>query len=284
MNKMVNKDIKIGFFGTPDYAATTLQILKDAGYVISFVVTMPDRPRGRKMIMTPPEAKVWAMKNKVDVLQPEKLKDDELIATLKKYDCDVFVVIAYGKIIPESILNIPKFKSLNIHGSLLPKYRGSCPIETAILNDDRNTGVCIIQMDSEMDHGPIVASRNVSIENWPPTAQTLGNLIVKTGAELMTEILPDWISGKIKAVEQDHSQASFTKMIEKEDGQIDLNDDPYKNFLKIQAYNEWPSAFFFIDGKRIKITKASYVDGKLIIEKVIPEGKSEIDFNTISLQ
>ena len=281
---MVNKDIKIGFFGTPDYAATTLQILKDAGYVISFVVTMPDRPRGRKMIMTPPEAKVWAMENKVDVLQPEKLKDDELIATLKKYDCDVFVVIAYGKIIPESILNIPKFKSLNIHGSLLPKYRGSCPIETAILNDDRNTGVCIIQMDSEMDHGPIVASRNVSIENWPPTAQTLGNLIVKTGAELMTEILPDWISGNIKAVEQDHSQASFTKMIEKEDGQIDLNDDPYKNFLKIQAYNEWPSAFFFIDGKRIKITKASYIDGKLIIEKVIPEGKSEIDFNTISLQ
>ena len=284
MNKMVNKDIKIGFFGTPDYAATTLQILKDAGYVISFVVTMPDRPRGRKMVMTPPEAKVWAVENNVDVLQPEKLKDDELIATIKKYDCDVFVVIAYGKIIPESILNIPKFKSLNIHGSLLPKYRGSCPIETAILNDDRNTGVCIIQMDSEMDHGPIVASRNVTIENWPPTAQTLGNLIVKTGAELMTEILPDWISGNIKAFEQDHSQASFTKMIEKEDGQIDLNDDPHKNFLKIQAYNEWPSAFFFKYGKRIKITKASYIDGKLIIEKVIPEGKSEIDFNTISLQ
>lgn len=284
MNKMVNKDIKIGFFGTPDYAATTLQILKDAGYIISFVVTMPDRPRGRKMIMTPPEAKVWAMENNVDVLQPEKLKDDELIANLKKYDCDVFVVIAYGKIIPESILNVPKFKSLNIHGSLLPKYRGSCPIETAILNDDRNTGVCIIRMDSEMDHGPIVASRNVTIENWPPTAQTLGNLIVKTGAELMTEILPDWISGNLKAIEQDHSQASFTKMIEKEDGRIDLNDDPYKNFLKIQAYNEWPSAFFFIDGKRIKITKASYIDGQLIIEKVIPEGKSEVDFSTISLQ
>ena len=281
---MVNKDIKIGFFGTPDYAATTLQILKDAGYIISFVVTMPDRPRGRKMIMTPPEAKVWAMENNVDVLQPEKLKDDELIANLKKYDCDVFVVIAYGKIIPESILNVPKFKSLNIHGSLLPKYRGSCPIETAILNDDRNTGVCIIRMDSEMDHGPIVASRNVTIENWPPTAQTLGNLIVKTGAELMTEILPDWISGNLKAIEQDHSQASFTKMIEKEDGRIDLNDDPYKNFLKIQAYNEWPSAFFFIDGKRIKITKASYIDGQLIIEKVIPEGKSEVDFSTISLQ
>ena len=281
---MINNEIKIGFFGTPDYAVTALGILKNAGFNISFLVTMPDRPRGRKMLMTPPEAKVWAIENGVDVYQPEKLNDESLIDTLKKYDCDVFVVLAYGKIIPDSILNIPKHKSLNIHGSLLPKYRGSCPIETAILSDDKNTGVCIIKMDSEMDHGPIVASRNVKVESWPPTAQVLGNAIVTTGAELMVEILPDWVLGKIVPTEQDHSQASYTKKIQKEDGLIDLNDDDYKNFLKIQAYNEWPSAFFFKDGKRIKITKACYVDGKLIIEKVIPEGKNEVDFKTISLQ
>jgi len=274
----MNNNIKIGFFGTPDYAVTTLNTLKANGFNISFVVTMPDRPRGRKMVMTPPEAKVWAVENGVDVYQPEKLRDDTLIEALKKYDCDVFVVIAYGKIIPDSILNIPKFKSLNIHGSLLPKYRGSCPIETAILSDDRDTGVCIIQMDSEMDHGPIVASRKVVVETWPPTAQVLGNEIVKTGANLLVEILPDWIAGKISPIEQDHSLATFTKKIEKEDGLIDLDGDPYKNHLKIQAYNEWPSAFFFKDGKRMKITKASYNDGKLNIEKVIPEGKSEMDF------
>jgi methionyl-tRNA formyltransferase len=275
----MNNNIKIGFFGTPDYAVTTLNILKANGFKISFVVTMPDRPKGRKMVMTPPEAKVWAIENNVPVFQPEKLRDDSLIETLKKHDCDVFVVIAYGKIIPDSILNIPKHKSLNIHGSLLPKYRGSCPIETAILNDDRNTGVCIIQMDSEMDHGPIVASRGVNIDNWPPTAQVLGNEIVKTGANLLVEILPEWIAGKISPVKQDHSLATFTKKIEKEDGLIDLDGDPYKNYLKIQAYNEWPSAFFFKDGKRMKITKASYSNGKLTIEKVIPEGKGEIDFN-----
>jgi len=276
--KMQNK-LKIGFFGTPDYAVTTLNTLKSSGFDIVFVVTMPDRPKGRKMVMTPPEAKVWAIENNVPVFQPEKLRDDAFIEALKKYDCDVFVVIAYGKIIPDSILNIPKFKSLNIHGSLLPKYRGSCPIETAILNDDRDTGVCIIQMDSEMDHGPIVASRKVVVENWPPTAQVLGNEIVKTGADLLVEILPDWVTCKVTPVEQDHSLATFTKKIEKEDGLIDLDGDPYKNYLKIQAYNEWPSAFFFKDGKRIKITKASYNDGKLTIEKVIPEGKSEMDFS-----
>jgi len=275
---MNNSNIKIGFFGTPDYAVTTLNILKSSGFDIRFVVTMPDRPRGRKMVMTAPEAKVWALENGVPVYQPEKLRDENLIESLKKYECDVFVVIAYGKIIPEAILNIPRYESLNIHGSLLPKYRGSCPIETAILNDDRDTGVCIIKMDSEMDHGPIVASRKVVVENWPPTAQVLGNEIVKTGAQLLVDILPDWISGKISPIEQDHSKATFTKMIEKEDGLIDLDGDPYKNFLKIQAYNEWPSAFFFKDGKRIKITKASYDNGKLVIEKVIPEGKGEMDF------
>ncbi len=276
---MINNEIKIGFFGTPDYAVTALGILKNAGFKISFLVTMPDRPRGRKMLMTPPEAKVWAIENSVDVYQPEKLNDESLIETLKKYDCDVLVVLAYGKIIPDSILNIPKHKSLNIHGSLLPKYRGSCPIETAILSDDKDTGVCIIKMDSEMDHGPIVASRNVEVENWPPTAQVLGNAIVTTGAELMVEVLPDWVLGKIVPTEQDHSQASYTKKIQKEDGLIDLNDDGYKNFLKIQAYNEWPSAFFFKDGKRIKITKAHFTDNKLVIEKIIPEGKGETDFN-----
>jgi methionyl-tRNA formyltransferase len=275
---MQNKH-KIGFFGTPNYAVTTLNTLKSGGFDISFVVTMPDRPKGRKMLMTPPEAKVWAIENHVPVFQPEKLRDDTLIEELKKYECDVFVVIAYGKIIPDTILNIPKYKSLNIHGSLLPQYRGSCPIETAILNDDRDTGVCIIKMDSEMDHGPIVASRKVILEDWPPTAQVLGNEIVKTGANLLVEILPDWIAGKIKPVEQDHDAATFTKMIKKEDGEIDLDGDPYKNYLKIQAYNEWPSAFFFKEGKRMKITKASYKDSKLHIEKVIPEGKSEIDFS-----
>lgn len=283
---MENKKIKIGFFGTPEYAVITLEKLYSNGFEITFIVTMPDRPQGRKMLLTPPPAKVWANAHEVPVLQPEKLNDANFIERLKEYNCDVFIVIAYGKIIPENILNIPKAKSLNIHGSLLPKLRGSCPIETAILNDEKNTGVTIIRMDREMDHGPIVEMKEVIVEPWPPTAKILGNEIVKTGSELLVSILPDWIEGKIKEIEQNHSQATFTKKIQKEDGLIDLKDDPYKNYLKIQAYKGWPSAFFFIEKAgenndkkiRVKITQASFKDGILKIEKIIPEGKMEINY------
>jgi len=273
-----NNKIKIGFFGTPEYSVTVLKILKESGFDISFIVTMPDKPKGRKMIITPPPAKVWAIENNVPVYQPDKLNDENLIETLKKHNCDVFIVIAYGKIIPDSILNIPKYKSLNIHGSILPKLRGSSPIESAILNDEKNTGVTIIRMDSEMDHGPIVAMQAVNIGEWPPKAQFLGNEIVITGANLLVEILPKWIKGEIKEIEQDHSKASFTRKIKKEDGLIDLNGDPYENYLKIQAYHVWPNAYFIKDGKRMKITQAKYTDGKLIIEKIIPEGKKEMLF------
>lgn len=282
---MNNKNIKIGFFGTPEYAVMTLEALHNAEFDIRFVVTMPDRPQGRKMIVTAPPAKVWANEHNIPVIQPDSLKTSEIESRLKSYDCDVFVVIAYGKIIPENILNIPKFKSLNIHGSLLPKLRGSCPIETAILENQKHTGVTIIRMDKEMDHGPIIAMKEVIVEPWPPKADELGKEIVKTGSELLISIIPDWIEGKIKEIEQDHSQASFTKMIEKDDGLIDLNDDPYKNYLKVQAYHGWPSTFFYInkDDKRIrvKITQARFENGKLIIEKVIPEGKGEINYDSL---
>lgn len=277
--------MRIGFFGTSEYSVMTLEKLIQAGFDISFVVTMPDKPQGRKMILTPTPVKVWAESHKIPVHQPEKLRDPNLVETLKKYNCDVFVVIAYGKIIPDEILNIPKSKSLNIHASLLPKLRGSCPIETAILNDEKNTGVSIIRMDSEMDHGPVIAKKEVIVEPWPPTAEVLGNRLVEAGSDLLISILPDWINGSIKEEEQDHSQATFTKKIEKEDGLINLDDDSYKNYLKIQAYHGWPSAFFFIekDDKkiRIKITKASFKNEELIIEKVIPEGRNEMNYKDL---
>ena len=286
---MPNNKIKIGFFGTPEYAVMTLEKLHQAGFEIAFVVTMPDRPQGRKMIITPPPAKVWALAHDIKVYQPEKLRDPEFAENLKKHECDVFVVIAYGKIIPDAILNIPKAKSINIHASLLPKLRGSCPIETAILNDEKITGVTIMRMDSEMDHGPIIVQKEVIVEPWPPTADVLGREIVNVGGDMLVSILPDWIKGVYPEIEQDHSLATYTKMIKKEDGLIDLGDDPYKNYLKIQAYHGWPSAFFFVEKNengiakkmRIKITKASFTDSKLIIEKVIPEGKSEMNYSDL---
>lgn len=284
-NNKIKQEIKIGFFGTPDYSVMTLEKLHKAGFEISFVVTQPDRPSGRKMLLTSSPVKIWAEENSIPVYQPESLKDESFVESIKKYSCDVFVVIAYGKIIPENILNIPKGKSLNIHGSLLPRLRGSCPIETAILNNEKNTGVTIIRMDSAMDHGPIVAKKDVVIEPWPPQARTLGKAIVEAGSDLIVSILPDWIEGKIKEEEQDHALATYTKKIQKEDGLLDLKEDPYKNYLKIQAYDGWPSAFFFIekDGQktRMKVTQASFEGGKLTIEKVIPEGKTETEYRNL---
>lgn len=272
-------NINVGFFGTPEYAVTTLEKLHAAGFTVSFIVTMPDRPQGRKMLMTPPPAKVWGEAHNVPVYQPDNLRDPAFIEKLKTHNADVFAVIAYGKIIPEEILNIPKYKSLNIHGSLLPKLRGASPIETAILTDEKVTGPTLMRMDSEMDHGPILAQKEIAITPWPPTSEVLGKAIVEAGADLLVSTLPKWIKGEVTEIPQDHSQATYTKKIQKEDGLINLSDDPYKNFLKIQAYHGWPSAFFFVNDKRVKITKASFMDRKLIIEKVIPEGKGEMDYS-----
>lgn len=280
---MIENKIKIGFFGGPEYSVFTLEILCAAGFEISFVVTSPDRPSGRKLTITPPPVKVWANEHNILVLQPEKLKDPVFIETLKQYDCDVFIVMAYGKIIPESILNIPKGKTLNIHPSLLPKFRGPSPIKSAILADKKNTGVTIIRLDKDIDHGPIIAKKEISIEPWPLQDEELGKILVQAGSDLLVSILPDWIAHKIPEIEQDHNQASFTKEIKKEDGLIDLSEDPYENFLKIQAFHDWPSTYFFVNNKRIKITKANFKDGKLEIKKVIPEGKREMDYKDFLL-
>lgn len=295
MNKHPNKDtIRIGFFGTSDYSVMTLRSLADAGHEIAFVVTMPDKPKGRGLELAAPPVKAWAIRNDIPVLQPVSLRpglsgdDDDLIERLKSYDCDVFIVIAYGKIIPEAILDIPPAKSLNIHASLLPKYRGSCPIETAILDDEKRTGISIIRMDAKMDEGPIVAEKEIVYEPWPPTAEELGKRLVTEGAELLVRMLPDWIAGKISEREQDHSKATYARKILKQDGLIDRDDlkepaNAYPIFRKIQAYHEWPGCYFFIEknGKklRVKITTALFKDGKLMIEKVIPESGKEMAYS-----
>ncbi len=277
----MHKPIKIGFWGGPEISLITLERLHAAGFEIAFIVTSLDKPQGRKMIVTPPPTKVWGLAHNIPVIQTTDLKEATFKENLKLYGCDVFVVMAYGRIIPLDILNIPKAGSLNIHPSLLPRFRGSCPIESAILADERETGVTIMHMDNDMDHGAIVAQEKVIVLPWPPTTEKLGTVLVEKGSDLLVSILPDYVAGKITEKEQDHSLATYTKKIEKEDGEINLADDPYTNYLKIQAYHAWPTAFFFKDGKRIKITAASFADGKLIIEKVIPEGKREMKYTDL---
>lgn len=275
--------MNIAFFGTPDRAVYVLDELKAAGILPSLVITQPDRPQGRKLVLTPPPVKVWAQRQKIEVLQPDDLSDKDFIARLKKGGFDVFVVVAYGKILKDEILDIPKRGSLNLHASLLPKLRGSCPIETAILEDEKETGVTIIKMDKLMDHGPVIAAQKITPSRWPIPADDLARELVSAGGKLLAQILPDWIAGNIEAIEQDHDEASFTKKITKEDGLIDLSADGYSNFLKWNAYKGWPGSYFFTkSNKRVVITDAEYSDGAFKIKKVVPEGKKEMSWEDFS--
>jgi methionyl-tRNA formyltransferase len=202
---------------------------------------------------------------------------------LKKYQFDFFIVASYGKIIPEKILDLPRYKTLNVHPSLLPKLRGASPIQSAILSENE-TGVTIMRLDPELDHGPIVEKR--VMEKWtddnPPYAEDLKERLGKSGGRMLAEILPKWISGEIEEKEQDHNKATFCKKIEKEDGLLDLSSSPLLNIRKIRAYHEWPTSYFFSEtnGKktRVIIKRAKLENGLLKIERVVPEGRKEMDY------
>lgn len=277
------KTPNLAFFGTSHYAVMILDALKNAGLSPSLIITTPDKPAGKGMQLTPPPVKVWAQEQKIEVLQPEKLKEAAFLETLKARNFDLFIVVAYGKIIPQEVIDISPKGALNVHASLLPKLRGASPIETAILQDEKHTGITIMLIDSEMDHGPIIAQKEVVMDPWPPKARELGKALVEAGGQLLIEVIPKWLAGSIEAKPQDHSQATYTKKIIKEDALIDLSADPYKNFRKIQAYAEWPKPYFFADkhGKKIRviIKDAEYKNDTLIIKRVIPEGKKEMDYS-----
>ncbi len=202
---------------------------------------------------------------------------------------DLFVVASFGKIISADILALPKHGSLNVHPSLLPKYRGPSPIQSAILGDDRDTGVSIMRMDDRVDHGPIIAQKHVPIPAWPPTYDTLENILGHAGGKLLAATMSDWCAGKISANTQDDTAATLTKKITLNDGRIDFDPttknfrgDAYQNFLKIQAFSRWPRAHFFIERhgrqRRVVITQATYENNTLVIERVIPEGKQEMNW------
>ncbi len=272
-----SENISFVFFGTSETSVSVLAELASSGFVPSLIVTTPDKPKGRKFILTPSPVKIWADKNNVAVLQPEKL-DESFVDELQKKPYDLFIVVAYGKIIPKTVLEIPKYKSINIHYSLLPKLRGSSPIEGAILADEKKTGVTIILMDEKMDHGPIIAQEKVAITDWPPTRTDLMEKTNTAASKLLVETIPRWIKGEITPKDQDHDKATFVKMMKKEDALVSFNDDPYLNFRKIMAYERWPRAYFFDNGKRVVVNKATWQNGELTLTRVTPEGKKEMSF------
>jgi len=260
--------IRTILIGTPEFAEKIFRkfydVLKDRLEIIA-VVTTQDKPVGRKQILTPSPVKKWAQQNNLSVLQPEKIKSPEWTNKIKELAPDLIILTAYGQIVPEAILEMPKYGALNIHPSLLPKYRGASPIQATILNGDKETGVTIILMDEEMDHGDIVAKLKVKSQKLKVTYKELSEKLADVGAELLIKTLPDWISGKIKAGPQDHSQATFCKIIKKEDGKIDWNKSAEEIEKQIRAYSVWPTTYT----QNLKILEADLENKKT--DKIIGE-------------
>ncbi len=264
--------MKIIFFGTSEFAIPSLKRLLEAGYDIVAVITQPDKPAGRKQLPLPSPVKLWALEHKLKVYQPASLE----IENWKLKIPDIGIVASYGKIIPKELLSWPKHGLLNVHPSLLPKYRGPSPIQAAILNGDIETGVTIIKLDEEMDHGAIVSSFKFQVSN-NFGYQELHDKLAELGADLLIKILPDYFSGKIKPVPQEHSQATYTKIIKKNDARIDWNLPAEKIEAMVRAYENWPVAWTTLDGKRLKIFKA------LLPVSPPPAGKGEIKRGLISI-
>lgn len=283
-------NLKFAFFGTPEIAAIVLDKLRESGYLPSLVITNPDALVGRKQILTPPEAKVWAKTHGIAVIQPTTLKDPTAVPELSETTWDLLIVAAYGKLIPEWILKLPKHGILNVHPSLLPKLRGASPIRSAILTDDRLTGVTIMQMDAELDHGPIIAQLLATIppEHWPVPGNVLDTGLAHQGGALLASLIPQWIAGEITVTPQNHAEATFCTKIDKSMSELTIDpydlpagNEAYQALLKIRAFAGWPETFFIHEGKRIKIKHANLsADGSLLITRIIPEGKNEMDWNT----
>lgn len=281
--------MKIAFFGTPEIAEIVLNELKSANILPDLIITNPDAPVGRKQILTPPPVKVWATANNIEVIQPKTLKDSNLVPELTNSDWDLFLVVAYGKILPPWLLALPKHGTLNVHPSLLPKLRGASPIRSAILNDEHVTGVTIMLMDNELDHGPILSQMvtQISTDKWPILGNDLDLVMAHQGGAMLADLIPKYLAGEIIPTPQDHTQATFCTKISKAMSELNIDpynlpsgDEAYQMLLKIHAFSGWPETFFIHENRRYKIKQAKLDEnGELNILRVVPEGKTETDFS-----
>lgn len=282
-------DIKYVFFGTGPLAESVLASLVRMGYVPTLVVTKPDSKQGRHMEVTAPYIKQWAEIKGIEVYQPESLKELPVDSALRTQVFDLFIVASYGKIIPEDILNFPKMGVLNVHPSLLPLYRGPSPIESVLLDGHMTTGVSIMKLDKEMDHGPILTQTGFMISPYS-NAGTLEVECGQIGGELLIQVLPHYLDGTLIPKEQDHDKATHCKKISKELGLVHLDDDIDIVRRKWRALTPWPSLYFFIKhGEkmiRIKINEIELVNdtesrrAQDYIISVTPEGKKQMDFDS----
>jgi methionyl-tRNA formyltransferase len=268
------------FLGTSEFAVPSLKsLLNDRRFRVLAVVTQPDKPAGRHAELTPPPVKVTALKYHLPVFQPTKIKELETDENLKKLldpQPDAFVVVSYGKILPPWFLEIPRAGIVNVHASLLPRWRGASPIQAAIAAGDHTTGVTIMKIDELLDHGPIIAQAEELIEPTD-TGGTLHDRLAEHGGDMLPNVLADYLDGKIKPREQDHNLATECRTLTRDDGKIDWNHTSEQIEHQVRAYDPWPGTWMELDGKRLKIlavrirpNDAAHHPGKFFIWKNRP--------------
>ncbi|MDD2785628.1 MAG: methionyl-tRNA formyltransferase [Patescibacteria group bacterium] len=261
---------KIIFFGTSEFSVPSLKaLLDDDRFEVVAVITKPDAPIGRHQVVTPPPVKVLAQEHQVPVLQFDKIKTDETFEKLSASDnrVDAFVVVSYGKIIPQRILDLPKHGVINVHGSLLPLWRGASCVQAAIAAGDKKTGVTIMQMDAEMDHGNILTQKEVLISQTE-TGGELHDRLAELGAQTLPDVLSDYLAGKLKGQPQNHEQATYCKLLSRDDGKIDWTKSAEEIERLVRAYHPWPGTWTEWDGKRVKIIKIANGKYKELIGEI----------------
>ncbi|HEY9527670.1 MAG TPA: methionyl-tRNA formyltransferase [Anaerolineales bacterium] len=286
---------RVVFMGSPDFALPILKALAGA-YDVVGVVTQPDRASGRGRELKAPPVKTLALELGIPVMQPERLRLPEAMEQLRAWTPELIVVAAFGQILRKDVLELPRYGSINVHASLLPRWRGAAPINAAVLHGDEETGVTIMQMDVGLDTGPMLSQRSMRL-NREDTAGSVFERLSTLGADLLLETLPDYLTGKLTPVPQPDEGVTYAPMLKKEEGRLDFSQDVYELERRVRAFNPWPGAFMEFDGALLKIHRARVESGEasvgqrlivqnqpaigarggiLILEEVQPAGKKSM--------
>ncbi len=292
--------LNIIFMGSPDFAVPTLKSLLASKHKVSAIVTQPDRPKGRGRAMAPPPVKVCALTANVPIFQPEKASDPEFIASIRDLQPDLLVVVAYGQILKQELLDIPKYFCMNVHSSLLPKYRGAAPINWAVINGEKETGITTMKMVSKLDAGDILLVQRLPIRPGD-NAQMVHDALAEIGAELTLKTIEHLEKDELQPIVQDESEVTFAPKLNKEDGLVDWTRSAEEISNRIRGAQPWPGAYTFLKGRRVRIWKAevrpgdaaeqfgvvaevtsagievSAGRGRILIMELQPEGKKRLD-------